>query len=59
MDGGNENLAKDNQKLRNYSQISSFNRLVDRDSEQMSQLTAGGDEVLLKEDIEEDEIKNT
>jgi hypothetical protein len=37
-------------KLRNYSQVISFNRLTDRDSQILSSLQAGGDEEYILND---------
>ncbi len=44
-------IIKDNEKLRNYSQVESFNRMSDLDEETTSRETAGGDKELLKADI--------
>jgi hypothetical protein len=59
MENGKENLDIDKNKLKNFSEVSSFDRLSDRDSEQTSQITAGGDVDLLKKDIEDEDTKNT
>lgn len=40
-------------RLKNYSQVNSFNRLSDRDSETTSSLTAGGDKSFINEDIKD------
>lgn len=43
--------SKDDKRLKNFSQVSSFNRLSERDSETSSALTAGGDRSYLYDDI--------
>ncbi|MDW8800943.1 hypothetical protein P8V03_07225 [Clostridium sp. A1-XYC3] len=43
--------GSDDKRLKNYSQVNSFNRLSDRDSETTSSLTAGGDKSVINEDI--------
>lgn len=40
----NEDTNKDDHKLRNFSEVSSFNRLIEPDVEPESKLIAGGDE---------------
>jgi hypothetical protein len=46
-------IIKDNEKLRNYSQVESFSRMSDLDEETTSRETAGGDKELLKADIDD------
>lgn len=40
-----------NKRLKNYSEIDSFNRLSDKDSETTSSLTAGGDESFISREL--------
>ncbi len=43
--------SKNDKRLKNFSQVTSFNRLSKRDSEISSALTAGGDKSYLYDDI--------
>lgn len=42
---------KQDSKLKNYSEVNSFDRLSDKDQETSSSITSGGDESYLNEDI--------
>ena len=42
-------------KLKNYSQVQSFDRLFEHNTEVSSSITAGGDESYLNEDINDEE----
>jgi hypothetical protein len=50
-----DNIKKHNGKLKNFSQVPSLERLADKDSEIVSQIIAGGDEVELRKDIEDND----
>lgn len=45
------NKSDQDKKLKNYSEVDSFNRLSDRDSETTSSLTAGGDESFISREL--------
>lgn len=45
--------SKNDKRLKNFSQVASFNRLSERDSETSSELTAGGDKSYLYDDIKD------
>lgn len=45
------NKHNTNKKLKNYSQVKSFDRLSNEDFEIASAITAGGDESLISKDI--------
>lgn len=50
----NKNISSKNdqdKKLKNYSEVDSFNRLSDKDSETTSSLTAGGDESFISGEL--------
>lgn len=47
----NKDNQVDNGKLKSYSQVKSFDRLSNRDTETASVITAGGDETSINKDI--------
>ncbi|MBI6872495.1 hypothetical protein [Clostridium aciditolerans] len=53
MDANKNILSKSDQdkRLKNYSEVDSFNRLSDKDSETTSSLTAGGDESFISREL--------
>lgn len=53
MDANKNILSKSDQdkKLKNYSEVDSFNRLSDKDFETTSSLTAGGDESFINREL--------
>jgi hypothetical protein len=51
MNRSKDTSGKQDSKLKNFSEVSSFNRLSDKDQETSSSITSGGDESYLNEDI--------
>lgn len=53
MDANKNISSKSDQdkRLKNYSEVDSFNRLSDKDSETTSSLTAGGDESFISREL--------